>query len=51
MIKSQEEAKVAALRYLRYPLTPGVDIAAVVVPALKGKLMTTTSSSASITRR
>ncbi|HEY5050450.1 MAG TPA: PDZ domain-containing protein, partial [Acidothermaceae bacterium] len=39
MIESQEEAKVAALRYLKYPLTPGVDIASVVLPALKGKLM------------
>jgi Lon-like protease len=39
MIESQEEAKVAALRYLKYPLTPGVDIAGVVLPALKGKLM------------
>lgn len=39
MIESQEQAKVAALRYLDYPLTPGVDIASVVLPALKGKLM------------
>jgi PDZ domain-containing protein len=39
MIESQEEAKVAALRYLGYSLKPGVDIAAVVLPALKGKLM------------
>ena len=38
MIESQEEAKVAALRYLGYPLKPGVDIAAVALPALKGKL-------------
>jgi Lon-like protease len=39
MIESQEEAKVAALRYLGYPLQPGVDIAGVDLPALKGKLM------------
>ena len=39
MIESQEAAKVAALRYLKYPLTPGVDIASVVLPALKGKLI------------
>ncbi|HEY0869741.1 MAG TPA: S16 family serine protease [Acidothermaceae bacterium] len=39
MIESQEEAKVAALRYLGYPLKPGVDVAEVVLPALKGKLM------------
>jgi PDZ domain-containing protein len=39
MLESQEAAKVAALRYLKYPLTPGVDIASVVLPALKGKLM------------
>jgi PDZ domain-containing protein len=38
MIASQEQAKVAALRYLGYPLTPGVDIAAVSLPALKDKL-------------
>jgi len=39
MLESQEAAKVAALRYLDYPLKPGVDIASVVLPALKGKLM------------
>ena len=39
MIASQEEAKIAALEYLGYPLKPGVDIASVVLPALKGKSM------------
>jgi PDZ domain-containing protein len=39
MLESQEGAKIAALRYLGYPLTPGVDIASVALPALKGKLM------------
>jgi Lon-like protease len=39
MIQSQEGAKIAALRYLGYQLTPGVDIASVNLPALKGKLM------------
>jgi Lon-like protease len=39
MLESQEAAKVAALRFLKYPLTPGVDVASVVLPALKGKLM------------
>jgi PDZ domain-containing protein len=39
MIQSQEAAKIAALRYLKYPLTPGVDVASVNLPALKGKLM------------
>jgi Lon-like protease len=39
MIQSKEGATVAALRYLGYPLTPGVDVASVNLPALKGKLM------------
>jgi PDZ domain-containing protein len=39
MLNSQEAAKVAALRYLKYPLTPGVVIASVVLPELTGKLM------------
>lgn len=38
MVASQEEAKVAALRYLGYPLKPGVDVATVNLDALKGKL-------------
>jgi PDZ domain-containing protein len=40
MMSSEETAKIAALRYLRYPLTPGVDVASVHAAALKGKLMT-----------
>jgi Lon-like protease len=38
MISSQEEAKVAALRYLGYHLTPGAAVAGVNLPALKDKL-------------
>src|ERR1043165_5793377 len=38
MVISQEDAKVAALRYLGYPLKPGVDIATVNRDALKGSL-------------
>jgi PDZ domain-containing protein len=39
MITSQEAAKIAALRYLGYQLTPGVDVAAVNVTALKKRLL------------
>jgi len=39
MIASKEGATIAALRYLGYRLTPGVDIGSVDLPALKGKLM------------
>ncbi len=39
MITSQEAAKIAALRYLGYQLTPGVDVASVNVTALKKTLL------------
>lgn len=39
MANSQEEAKIAALRYLGYPLKPGVDVAAInPTSSAKGKL-------------
>jgi PDZ domain-containing protein len=38
MIGSQEQGKIAALRYLGYHLTPGAAVAGVNLPALKDKL-------------
>jgi Lon-like protease len=38
MTESQEQAKVAALRYLGYPLKPGVDVAGLSLDSLKSKL-------------
>jgi PDZ domain-containing protein len=38
MISSQDQAKIAALKFAGFPLKPGVEIASVILPALKGKL-------------
>jgi Lon-like protease len=38
MISSQDQAKIAALRFAGFNLTPGVEIASVILPVLKGKL-------------